>query len=95
LIDKFWEKTKANIELAMTNSLKEWSEQVTELQVLRADKANWEPRGLGFWKLYKANCEAVHHNLITDFVRIALKHRGEITKLLVFIKTLFEACARR
>jgi hypothetical protein len=53
-----------------------------ELQVLRADKANRELRGLEFWKLDKANCEAVQKNLTTDFMRIALKHREEITKLL-------------
>jgi hypothetical protein len=52
------------------------------LQVLRADKANRELRGPGFWKLDKANCEAVQKNLTTDFMRIALTHCEEITKLL-------------
>jgi hypothetical protein len=52
------------------------------LQVLQADKANQELRGPGFWKLDKANCEAVQKNLTTDFMRIALTHREEITKLL-------------
>jgi hypothetical protein len=32
--------------------------------------------------LDKANCEAVQKNLTTDFMRIALNHREEITKLL-------------
>jgi hypothetical protein len=32
--------------------------------------------------LDKANCEAVQKNLTTDFMRIALTHREEITKLL-------------
>jgi hypothetical protein len=50
--------------------------------VLRADKAYRELRGPGFWKLDKANCEAVQRNLRTDFIRIALTHREEITKLL-------------
>jgi ribosomal protein L12E/L44/L45/RPP1/RPP2 len=32
--------------------------------------------------LDKANCEAVQKNLTTDFLRIALTHREEVTKLL-------------
>jgi hypothetical protein len=50
--------------------------------VLRVDKANRELRGPGFWKLDKANCEAVQKNLTTDFLWIALIHREEMTKLL-------------
>jgi polyribonucleotide nucleotidyltransferase len=56
---KFREKTKAKIEFATTTTLQGWSEQAVELQVLRMDKANRELRGLGFWKLDKANCKAV------------------------------------
>jgi hypothetical protein len=72
LVDKFREKTKAEIEIATA----------TALQVLRADKANRELRGPGLWKLDKAKYEAVQKNLTTDFIRIALTHREEITKLL-------------
>jgi hypothetical protein len=50
--------------------------------VLRADKANRDLRGPGFWKLDKANYEAVQKNLTMDFLRIALTHRAEVTKLL-------------
>jgi hypothetical protein len=59
-----------------------------ELQVLRADKANRDLRGPGFWKLDKANCEAVQKNLTTDFLRLATSHRVEISKLLDFQETL-------
>jgi hypothetical protein len=62
--------------------LQGWSEQAAELQVLRADKANRDLRGPGFCKLDQANCEAVQKNLTTDFMRIALSHREEVTKLL-------------
>jgi hypothetical protein len=55
---------------------------------LRADKANRDLRGPGFWKLDKANCEAVHKNLTTDFLRLAVSHRAEISKLLDFQDTL-------
>jgi hypothetical protein len=48
------------IEMATTTTLQSRAEQAAELQVLRADKANWDLRGPGFWKLDKANCEAVH-----------------------------------
>jgi hypothetical protein len=49
-------------------ALQAWAEQAAELQVLRADKANRDLRGPGFWKLDKANCEAVQQNLTTDFM---------------------------
>jgi hypothetical protein len=39
--------------------LKEWCEQAAELQLFCADKANRELRGPGFWKLDKANYEAI------------------------------------
>jgi hypothetical protein len=61
--------------------LQKWSKQAAELQVLRADKANRELHGPGFWKLDQANCDAVQKNLTTDFLRIALAHR-EVAKLL-------------
>jgi hypothetical protein len=66
----------------MTKALQEWSEQAAELQVVRADKANRDLQGPGFWKLDQANCEAVQKNLTTDFLPLALTHREEITKLL-------------
>jgi hypothetical protein len=50
---------------------------------LRANNANRDLRGPGFWKLEKANYEAVQKNLTKDFMRIALSHREEVTKLLV------------
>ena len=40
-------------------------------------------KGLRFWKLDKANVEAVHANLTADFQRIAFTHHEEITKLLI------------
>jgi chromosome segregation ATPase len=66
IVDKFREKTKAEIEVATATTLQSWSEQVAELQQLCADNAN---------------CEAVQKNLTTDFMRIALTPREEITKL--------------
>jgi leucyl-tRNA synthetase len=38
--------------------------------------------------LDKANCEAVQKNLTTDFLRLAVSHRAEISKLLDFQETL-------
>jgi hypothetical protein len=64
------------------NVLKEWCEQAAELQLLRADKANRELRGPGFWKLDKANYEAVQQNLTQDFMRIAMRHREEVKIML-------------
>jgi hypothetical protein len=81
LVDKFRAMTKAEIEVAMAMALQGWFEQATELQVLHADKANRELRGPGFWKLDKANYEAVQKNLTMDFIQIALTHR-EFPKLL-------------
>jgi uncharacterized protein YecA (UPF0149 family) len=50
--------------------------------VLRADKANPDLRGPRFWKLNKANYKVVQKNLTMNFMRIALTHREEVTKLL-------------
>ena len=50
--------------------------------MVRADKANRDIKGPGFWKLDKAKAEAVHANLTTDLQRIMIKHHEEITKLL-------------
>jgi hypothetical protein len=82
IVEKFWEQTNAVIQIPTATALQSWSEQAAELQVLRADKANRDLRGPGFWKLDQANCEAVQKNLTTDFMWIALTHREEITKLL-------------
>jgi hypothetical protein len=80
IIEQFREQTNAAIQVATTTTLQGWSEQAADLQALRADKANWDLRGPGFWKLDKADCEAVQKN--PDFMRIALTHREEIKKLL-------------
>jgi DNA repair exonuclease SbcCD ATPase subunit len=82
IVEKFREQTNAAIQVATTTALREWSEQAAKLQVLRADKDNRDLRGPEFWKLDKAKCEAVQKNLTTDFMRIALSHREEVTKLL-------------
>jgi hypothetical protein len=71
----------ATIQVTTATTLQGWGEQEAELQVLRADKANRDLRGPGFWKLDKVNCEAVQKNLTTNFLRLALSHR-EVTKLL-------------
>jgi hypothetical protein len=52
-------QTNTAIQVTTAIALREWSEQAAELQVLRADKANRDIRGPGFWKLDKVNCEAV------------------------------------
>jgi hypothetical protein len=78
------------IETATTSTLQSWAEQAAELQVLRADKANRDRRGPGFWKLDKANYEVVQKNLTMDFLRLAVSHRAEISKLLDFQDTLVE-----
>jgi chromosome segregation ATPase len=51
IIERFREQTKVAIEIATTTTLQSWAEQAAELQVLRADKANRDLRGPGFWKL--------------------------------------------
>ena len=50
--------------------------------MLRVDRANRDIKGPGFWRLDKANAEAVQANLNADFQRIAIKHHEEVTKLL-------------
>jgi hypothetical protein len=82
LLQRFREATSAEIQVHTANALKEWCEQAAELQLLRADKANRELRGPGFWKLDKANCEAVQQNLTQDFMRIAMRHREEVKIIL-------------
>jgi hypothetical protein len=79
IVEKFREHTNVAIQIATATTLQGWSEQATELQELRADKANRDLRGPGFWKL---DHKTVQKNLTTDFMRIALTHREEITKLL-------------
>jgi hypothetical protein len=88
IIERFREQTRVAIEMATATTHQSWAEQAAELQVLRADKANRDLRGPGFWKLDQANCEAVQKNLTTDFLRLAVSHREEITKLLDFHETL-------
>jgi hypothetical protein len=90
IIERFREETRVAIEKATTSTLQSWAEQAADLQVLRADKVNRDLRGPGFWKLDKANCEAVQKNLTTDFLRLAVHHRAEISKLLDFQDTLVE-----
>jgi hypothetical protein len=51
IIERFREQTRVAIEMATTTTLQSWAEHAAELQVLRADKANRDLRGPGFWKL--------------------------------------------
>ena len=81
-IDKFCKQTEEYIEIAIATALQEWCKKALELQVIRAYKENREIEGPGFWKLDKANVEAVQANLKVDFQRIALTHHKEIAKLL-------------
>jgi hypothetical protein len=90
IVERFREQTKVAIETATNSTLRSWAEQAAELQVLRADKVNRSRRGPGFWKLDKANCEAVQKNLTTDLLRLAESHRAEIAKLLDFQDVLVE-----
>jgi hypothetical protein len=90
IIERFREQTRVAIEKATNSTLQTWAEQAAELQVLRADKVNRDRRGPGFWKLDKANYKAVQKNLTTDFLRLAVSHRAEISKLLDFQDTLVE-----
>jgi chromosome segregation ATPase len=82
LLQRFREATSAEIQVHTANALREWCEQAAELQLLRVDKANRELCGPGFWKLDKANCEAVQQNLTQDFMRIAMRHREEVKIML-------------
>jgi hypothetical protein len=59
IVEKFRDQTNVVIQAATAMALQSWAEQAVGLQVLRADKANRDLRGPGFWKLDKANCEAV------------------------------------
>jgi hypothetical protein len=90
ILERFREQTRVAIEKATTSTLQSWAVQAAELQVLQADKANRDRRGPGFWKLDKANYEAVQKNLTTDFLRLAESHRAEISKWLDFQDTLVE-----
>jgi hypothetical protein len=56
IVEKFREQTNAAIQAATAMALQGMAEQVVELQVLRADKANRDLRGPGFWKLDQENC---------------------------------------
>jgi hypothetical protein len=82
IVEKFREQTNASIQVATATTLQGWAKHAAELQVLRANKANRDLRGPGFWKLDKVNCKAVQKNLTTDFLRLSLIHREEVTKLL-------------
>ena len=82
IIEKFRKQTEEDIEEATTTALQHWCAQAAELQVLQVDKVNRDLKGSRFWKLDKANAEAVQANLTADFQRIAFTHHEEITKLL-------------
>jgi chromosome segregation ATPase len=84
IVERFRAQTTVAIQAATATALQSWAEQAVELQVLRADKANRDLRGPGFWKLDQAYCEAVQKNLTTDLLRLAVSHQEEITKLLEF-----------
>jgi hypothetical protein len=56
IVEKYREQTNAAIQVVTATTLQGRSEQAAELQVLRADKANRDLRGPGFWKLDKAIC---------------------------------------
>ena len=83
IVEKFRKQTEEDIEEATATALQTWCAQAAELQMLRADKANRNIQGSGFWKLDKANAEAVQANLTADFQRIAYTHIEEINKLLI------------
>ena len=83
IVEKFRKQTEEDIEEATATALQTWCTQAAELQMLRADKANRDIKGSGFWKLDKANAEAVQANLTADFQRIAYTHIEEISKLLI------------
>ena len=83
IVEKFHKQTEEDIEEAMTMALQKWCAEAAELQVLRADKANRDLKGSGFWKLDKETAEAVQANLKVDFQWIAFTHHEEITKLLI------------
>ena len=80
IIENFRKQAEEDIEVATTTALQQWCGHVTEFQVLRADKANWGLKGSRFWKLDKANAEAVQANLKVDFQWIAITDH-EIAKL--------------
>jgi hypothetical protein len=90
IVERFQAQTTVAIQAATATAIQSWAEQAAELQVLRADKANRDLRGPGFWKLDQANCEAVQKNLTTDLLRLVVSHREEITKLLEFQDTLVD-----
>jgi uncharacterized protein YdhG (YjbR/CyaY superfamily) len=48
IVEKFREQTNVVIQAATATALQSWAEQATELQVLRADKANLDLWGPGF-----------------------------------------------
>ena len=81
-MDKFRKQIEEDNEIATATVLQEWCGQATELQVLRADKANRYLKGHGFWKLDKFNVEAAQANLKADLQRIVTKHQEEVTKLM-------------
>jgi hypothetical protein len=81
IVEKLREQTNVAIQAVTAMTLQRWSEQAAELQVLWAEKANRDLRGPGFWKLDKANCEAVQKNLTMDFVRLAVKISTQTSNL--------------
>ena len=82
IIEKFRKQTEEDIEITTITTLQQWCSQAVELQVVRADKANQDIKGPGFWKLDKANVEAVQENLKADFQGVAITHHEEIPDLL-------------
>ena len=62
IIEKFRKQAEEDIQV-----LQQWCGHAAEVQVLRADKVNGNLKGSEFWKLDKANIEAVQANLKADF----------------------------
>ena len=67
IIDKFPKKIEENIEIATATTLQEWCWQAAKLQVRQASKVNRGSKSLNFWKLDKANAEAMQSDLKADF----------------------------
>ena len=59
---------------SLENGWKTWSNQVSELQLLRADHENKKKQGEGFFKLDEASITTVWEELANDIYELTTHH---------------------
>ena len=76
------QKRNCKVDETLAASWKQWSAQVVELQILRADAENRRKESKGFYKMDKTSINMVREDLTKDFHALANGHTKAILTLL-------------